>query len=130
MDKIIKLNMFLKPWILVMLSYHLPTHYLITCTFLWPIVTYIYYLPQTIFLKIITKMISNISWAKPFIGLLIKWSITQRIKMTNQMVPCFISQNDHLVTINIPKSICTKWQDGLLMDIQLVSFKTKLFDQN
>jgi hypothetical protein len=75
-------------------------------------------------------MISNISWAKPFIGLLIKWSIIRLIKMTNQMVPCFVSQNDHLITINMSKSICTKWQDGLLMDIQIVSFKTKFFDQN
>jgi len=61
---------------------------------------------------------------------IIKWSITQLIKMTNQMVPDFVSQNDHLLTINMSKSICTKWQDGLLMDIQIVSFKTKFFDQN
>jgi len=108
------------------------TYPLLNYMYLFMTYRHLYLLPttKTIFLKIITKMISNISWAKPFIGLLIKWSITQWIKMTNQMVPCFISQNDHLVTINIPKSICTKWQDGLLMDIQLVSFKTKLFDQN
>ncbi len=49
---------------------------------------------------------------------------------TNQMVLCFVSQNDHLVTINMSKSICTKSQDGLLMDIQIVFLKIKFFDQN